>query len=53
LYSRNIHKEWERSNIIWCFRREGIYSNRQSAVIWGEGGLAKSSYNLYSGWKSL
>jgi len=28
---------------------EGVCSNRQSAVIWGRGGLAKSSYNFYSG----
>jgi len=25
----------ERSNIIRRFRGEGVYSNRQSAVIWG------------------
>jgi len=33
-------------------REEGC-SNRQSAVIWEMGNLAKSSYNFYSGWKSL
>jgi len=32
-------------------RGKGSCSNRQSAVIWG--GLAKSSYNFYDGWKSL
>jgi len=43
----------ERSNIIWRFRGGGGgCSNRQSAVIWGEG-LAKSLYNFYSGKKSL
>jgi len=30
----------------------GGCSNRQSAVIWGRG-LARSSYNFYSGWKCL
>jgi len=44
---------WERSNIIWRFREEEVCSNRQSAIIWGRGDLAKSSYNFYSGWKSL
>jgi len=29
--------------------REGVCSNRQSTVIWEEGGLAKSSYNFYIG----
>jgi len=28
-------------------------SNRQSTVIWERVNLAKSSYNLYSGWKGL
>jgi len=43
----------ERSNIIWRFRREGICSNRQSAIIWGRRDLAKSLYDFYSGWKRL
>jgi len=44
----------ERSNIIMTLRRgEGVCSNRQSAVIWGEKGLTKSSYYFYCGWKSL
>jgi len=35
-------------------RGEGVCSNRQSVVIWGRRrGLAKSSCNFYSGWKSL
>jgi len=29
--------------------REGFFSNRQSTVIWGEGGLAKSSCNFCRG----
>jgi len=37
----------------WRFREEGVCSNRQSAVKWGRGDLAKMSYNFYSGWKSL
>jgi len=29
------------------------WSNRQSAVIWGRGYLAKSTYLFYRGWKNL
>jgi len=41
----------ERSNIR-RFRERGFCSNRPSAVVWGRGDEAKSSY-IYSGWKSL
>jgi len=38
--------------IILRFGGRGEVCSNQSVVIWGRG-LAKSSYNLYSGWKFL
>jgi len=45
LDSHNVKPFRERSNIIWRFEGEEVCSICQSAVIWGERGLAKSSYN--------
>jgi len=49
----------QRNAMDWCYVvpqnyncGEGSCSNRQSAIMW-ERWLAKSSYNFYSGWKSL
>jgi len=43
----------ERSNIIWRFEGEGGLLKPSECRHMGEGELAKSSYNFYSGWKSL
>jgi len=51
LTQMNTNAIRECSNNIWRFRRGFAHTVRMPS--YGGGGLAKSSYNFYSGWKSL